>query len=294
MCWSVFYLVALIVVPYITVYALGGMWTKEALVREQPMVRFRYEALVEAHGTASGGSSLKKAWSTSQELNDALGASLRPCSLRAWEEDDERDGLADRLKFVVSMPVDLENDERIHAFSVTLGVDASFATEFQLRLNSSLRMEASSPLAGSSMEQTANLELQSSKPQRSFDLVQREPCPSPVWLLRSPVQPNGNAADTASVLAQYSSCNDTMIAVAQPAVWSPGTSSSFDATLTVRVPSVLTTRRPGVLETLKLAFVQYVTFFIPIAAILSYLHRSLFQLGILSARIHHPVKQHQF
>ena len=78
-----------LVLPYIVAYALGGLWTKELLVREQPSAGFRFEALVEAYGTAGDDRSILKswAWSTSVELNDALGSRLRPCDLQAWEED---------------------------------------------------------------------------------------------------------------------------------------------------------------------------------------------------------------
>ena len=66
------------------------------------------------------------------------------------------------------------------------------------------------------------------------------------------------------------------------------------AHLTVRVPPILTTRRPGLLETLKLAAVQYIAFFLPIGFLLKCIHGSLFRFGIVAARRHHPVKQHYF
>ena len=47
-------------------------------------------------------------------------------------------------------------------------------------------------------------------------------------------------------------------------------------------------------ETFKLALVQYIAFFIPIAFILSCLHGALFRYGVIAARAHHPIKQHRF
>ena len=129
----------------------------EALVREQPLARFRYEALVEADGEATNEPFLHLAWSTSEALNDALGTSLRPCELRQWEEDDERDGLPDRLNFVVRMPLDEAAGEQIKSISVVLGVGVLFQHEFQLQLNSTLRFAASSPLAGRLATQPAQL-----------------------------------------------------------------------------------------------------------------------------------------
>ena len=48
------------------------------------------------------------------------------------------------------------------------------------------------------------------------------------------------------------------------------------------------------METFKLALVQYIAFFIPIASILSCLHGALFRYGVIAARAHHPIKQHRF
>ena len=81
---------------------------------------------------------------------------------------------------------------------------------------------------------------------------------------------------------------------AQPPIWTPGVSDSFEAHLTVRVPPIQTTRKPGLVETLKLAAVQYIAFFFPIAFLLSCLHSALFRFGVVSARVHNPIKQHPF
>ena len=53
-------------------------------------------------------------------------------------------------------------------------------------------------------------------------------------------------------------------------------------------------RRPGIVETLKLAAVQYIAFFLPIGYLLSCLHSALFRFGVVSARVHHPVKEHKW
>ena len=349
------YLVCLIVLPYILTFALGGMWTKEVLVREQPKVNFRYEVLMEATAVTDVAVASKPivplAWSTSQELNDALRDTLRPCSLRTWEEDDELDGFPDRLQLALSMPVDADNGERVLAASVVVGVSVTFVTEFKLTMNASVVLEASSPLPGRLWEQTADLELRSNHAQRSLDLVARDPCPAPTWAFARPQLETGGPATASSILAQYAKCNDTVIAAARtPPLWTPGIDENFEARLTLRIPPMLTARRPGcalspartrplcprdplcttcaqiahgcvrlpmipstlaltvpchgrpardslffrLVETLKLAFVQYIAFFIPISAILSCVYGALFQYGVVAARMHHPIKQHKF
>lgn len=239
------YVVAIIVLPYVATYALGGMWTKETLVREQPLVRFRYEALVEAAGTSPASAIVPIVWSTDEALNDAAGPDLRACELSAWEEDDERDGRPDRLQFVVRVPLDDKAGEQLHSFSAVFGVELLFQREFRLRLNASLRMEASSPLPGRALHQRADLTLRSKYPQRSKDLRQREPCPEAVWAFKEPVLPDGAPASAVSILGQYGACNDSALLVAQPPIWTPGVRDAFEASLTIAVPPLVTTRRPG-------------------------------------------------
>lgn len=293
-CCTLLYIVASIVLPYVTVYALGGMWTKESLAREQPLIRSRYEVLVEAYASAPGQEVVPLLWSSSQPLNDAIGSHLRPVKLRSWYEDDERDGKPDRLQYVLTVPLDAAAGERLHSISVLLGVDVNFAREFNLRLNSSLHMQASSPLPGRTWVQTADLALRSDMPQRSLDLPVREPCPERTWAFQQPVLLDGAPASATSILERYAPCNDTAVLIAQPPLWTPGVSDSFEARLTVRVPSIVTSRRPGFVETVKLAAVQYVAFFLPISFILSCLHGALYRFGVVAARIHHPVKQHHW
>lgn len=293
-CFTFLYVLACVVLPYITVYALGGMWTKETPAREQPNVLQRYEVLVEAYATSpsTGTEVIPLLWSSSQVLNDAIGIHMRPCKMSSWYEDDERDGMAERIEYRLEIPVDAAAGERIHSVSVILGVDVSFQREFSLRLNSSLHLQASSPLPGKAWTQTADLTLRSNDPQRSFDLPPRDPCPKPVWAFKQPMLPNGFPASAGTILAQYAACNDTAVVTAQPPVWTPGIDDKFEAKLTLRIPPILTSRRPGLIETLKLAAVQYIAFALPIGAILSCLHGALFKFGVVSSRVHNPIKQH--
>lgn len=291
-CCTFLYVIVCVVLPYVAVYALGGMWAKEVPMREQPLIIPRYEVLVEAHASSPGAPVVPLLWSSSTPLNDAIGASLRPSQLRSWVEDDQQDGVPDRLHYVLTMPIDANAGERLHSVSVLIGAGVRFETEFNQRFNASLLFQASSPLPGKAMAITADLALRSSLPQRSLDLPPRAPCPEPVWAFRQPVLPDGSPASAASILAQYAPCNDSIVLSTQPPLWTPGVADAFEAHVTLRVPAIETTRKPGLIETLKLAAVQYIAFCIPIGLLVSYLHGALFRFGVVAARVHHPVKQH--
>jgi len=291
---TLLHLAAVIILPYVAAWGFGGLWVKEIVVSEQPLARFRYEALVEAYGTSEASDLVPWSWSTSLELNDALDTALRPCELQAWEEDDERDGHPERLQFVIRMPLNATARERLLSVSVVLGLDVAFTREFKLRMNSSLHLVADSPLPGRRWQQTADLVLRSQRPQRPKDYGRREPCPDPTWALQTPVLASGAATGAGSILATYATCNDTAALDPQPPIWTPGISNSFEAALTVRIPRIETTRKPGFVETLKLAWVHYLAMFIPIAAILRLVHGALFRTGVVASRMHHPIKQHRF
>ena len=120
-CWLLFAL-NMLLLPFIVAFYTGGFWRKEVFIRERPLVRFRGEALVEAYVGPSVTDRI--GWSSSGELNAALGSKLRPCQLRAWTEDDDRDDKPELLQFALSIPVDLLAGERVHSVSLMVGVEA--------------------------------------------------------------------------------------------------------------------------------------------------------------------------
>ena len=197
-CWSACYILLLMILPYVLAIAMGAFWTKDAFEREQPGVRFRHEVLVEGHlidGTAIG-------WSTSDQLNTALGERLRPCQLRAWPEDTDRDGKPEALQFSLKVPLDADGGERLHGLTVLLGLEAVYASDrfADLRLNGSVLVAHQSGLAGARWRQHADVGLRTSSPLRPASLEPRKPCASPFWLLQQPLSLDGQPT-TAEVKA---------------------------------------------------------------------------------------------
>lgn len=66
----------------------------------------------------------------------------------------------------------------------------------------------------------------------------------------------------------------------------------FPASPTRPCPCALLSR--SLVETFKLALVQYIALFLPVAAVLHWLYAALFRFGIVASRVHHPIKQHAF
>ena len=76
--------------------------------------------------------------------------------------------------------------------------------------------------------------------------------------------------------------------------WTPGVGSSFELDFTVRVPSLALAVRPGTVEVLKLAWVQYITILLPIFWVLGCVRRAAVVGGVVPTRVHHPQKPHAF
>ena len=157
-----------------------------------------------------------------------------------------------------------------------------------------VHMHASNALPGTKWTQVGDLRLKSDVAQRALDLTARDPCPAPTWMFKEPVLATGTPATPVSMMAQYSTCNDTAVLDAEPPLWSTGVADTFEAELTVRVPPQLHFRQPNILETLKLAWVQYLAILWPCWLLLNWLYGAMFRFGVVASRVRDPVKQHRF
>lgn len=129
-CCTLLYAAALVFVPWTVAFAVGGLWSKEAYVRERPLVRFTHQVIVEGFGATASD---KFGWSTLGDLNAALGDAFRACELRTWTEDSDRDGTPEQLHFELSVPLAPATDggaaRSVHALSVLVGLEAHYAND---------------------------------------------------------------------------------------------------------------------------------------------------------------------
>lgn len=296
-CCSLLYAAALLFVPWTLAFAVGGFWAKESFVRERPLVRFTHEVLVEGFGATS---SERFGWSTSGDLNAALGDAFRSCELRTWSDDFNRDGSPEALHFKLSVPLASATGNgaplAIHSFSILVGLEAVYSNEAHspLSVTGVAFAQASSPLAGARWSQRGDLLLDASAPLEAYTDAPRPACDTPFSLLQQPVGEDGLAQTAHDVLARYAACNDTIRLVPHAPLWTPGAADSFEAELTVAVPSANVFYRPSVAELLKLAWVQYLALFFPCYWLLSGLLHACVQYGVITTRSHHPIKGKSF
>jgi len=250
-CCTLLYAAALLFVPWSLAFAVGGFWTKESFVRERPHVRFTHEVLVEGYGATP---STRFGWSTSGDINAALGDAFRPCELRTRSDDSNRDGAPEALHFALSVPLASATAGgaplAVHSLSILVGLEAVYAdgAHAPLSLTGVAFAQASSPLAGARWLQRGDLTLATSAPLESYTDAPRQPCAVPFSLLAEPLGADGSAQSAHAVLRRYALCNDTLRLEPHAPLWTPGAGETFEAELTVYVPSANVYYRPSVGE----------------------------------------------
>ena len=96
----------LIFLPLIIAYNSTGFWLKEDIYYEQPLINYKYQAIVEVYGTkVNTNTPLSLYYSTSSYLNQQHNANLRSAVIQSAELDDNMDGINDRIEFSMLMPL---------------------------------------------------------------------------------------------------------------------------------------------------------------------------------------------
>lgn len=284
---TVAYLVALLLVPWFVAYAAGNLYLYEQLTREQPDVHFTNQLLLEGYDDNG-----PFAYSTSAALNIALKDAFKPCSLRAWTEDDNRDGRPERLRFVLSVPP----PSTVKALSVLVGVKAVYnnGVHSSLTVDGLAYAQASSAIAGKRWTQYGDLSLSTSTPLPPYGWAPRAACSPAFNVFNQTTDKDGKPTTIEAIVGRYHACNDTLSYRAEPPLWTPtvtGTTAGLELNLTVSVPEVLVPYEPTTAAVLKMAWVQYLALWFPLFWVLSALRSACIRHRVLTTRAHDPLKR---
>lgn len=114
-------------------------------------------------------------------------------------------------------------------------------------------------------------------------------------MFKNAVAADGSAVTIPQVLeVQRLLCNDTVRVRPDYPVWTVGTAASFEINVRLRVPRLLVHSKAGLLEVLKFGWVQYLAFYIPVAALLGWLYNAAMLQGVFFTRMHNPLKPHRW
>ncbi|XP_028304589.1 transmembrane protein 231 isoform X1 [Gouania willdenowi] len=259
--------------PLLVAYRSQGFWIKRSTYEEQPVVRFQYETLLVA---ATGTRGDFVAWSTFPHLNNMLGSNLRIPAVSVREEDQNQDGKLDLLKFQLQLP--LKAEEQVYSIQLLLTFNYQLFRMSTVVMQSLAFVQHSSPVPGAKLLISGDLRLQ-----------QRTPLPHRGLYNIYNVSvvdgssPFASSYDLDTIISNYYNRNLTTVLSCPMPVWTVGRAagSPFELNAEIHYPVEVISYRPGFWETIKFAWIQYVSVLLIFLWVFERIQKFVFQNQIL-------------
>uniref|UniRef100_H3CTW6 Transmembrane protein 231 n=1 Tax=Tetraodon nigroviridis TaxID=99883 RepID=H3CTW6_TETNG len=260
--------------PLLVAYRSQGFWIKRATYEEQPVVRFQYQTLLVA-ATSAGGDLV--AWSTFPHLNHLLGSSLRIPAVSVREEDQNHDGKLDLLVLNLQLPI--RPEEQVYGVQLLLTFSYQLFRMSTVAMQSLAYLQHSSSVPGAKLFISGDLRLQQKTPlphRGVYDIYN-------VSVIDGS-SPFASAYDLENVIGSYRERNLTTVLSYPEPVWTVGRAagSPFELNVRIRYPLEVISYRPGFWETIKFAWVQYVSVLLIFLWVFERVKRFVFRNQILT------------
>ncbi|KAJ3050533.1 hypothetical protein HK097_008517 [Rhizophlyctis rosea] len=174
---ALLFILAAIILPFVFAYASGckffcrvqdepsllirsieaAFWLKEQSLRTQPSVQFTKEVVCVLEGTrVGGGAPVLIAWSTDEGWNMVMGGGAgRVVSVKTAEVDANKDGVNEYL--TVNLRVPLLAGERVSRVRVGVGLRYDLMNPLRFQTHSLALLDLSTPLPSTSLDITGDL-----------------------------------------------------------------------------------------------------------------------------------------
>eukprot|EP00632_Arachnochrysis_sp_CCMP2950_P014664 CAMPEP_0185695460 /NCGR_PEP_ID=MMETSP1164-20130828/4537_1 /TAXON_ID=1104430 /ORGANISM="Chrysoreinhardia sp, Strain CCMP2950" /LENGTH=334 /DNA_ID=CAMNT_0028362319 /DNA_START=1 /DNA_END=1005 /DNA_ORIENTATION=+ len=269
----------LVVVPFFVAYTnVPSFWLKTNTYREQPTVQYEYKVLGLLEGRDASTGLPWHAYYSSLGVAEArlFRDALRVPVLRSIEVDQNRDGLADRFQLEALVPV--AADEHVYASRLVVFFDVKLRKRARLEMETVAYVAHDAGLPGRAVFVDGDYVLRQTWPLRAkggFALPYEN----------TPLLDGDHPTDVTYVqtllprlLASYRARNTTMDFRSFYEVWSPSgavegadvdqSSSHFNLTLNLRIPTADVLYTPTASEVLKDAWIKYLSIFVVVAFLL--------------------------
>ncbi|XP_019720864.1 transmembrane protein 231 [Hippocampus comes] len=260
--------------PLLVAFRSQGFWIQRNTYEEQAVVRFQYETLLVV---ATGANGDHVAWSTFPHLNNMLGEKLRIPAVSVREEDQNQDGKLDRLIFQMQLP--LKDEENVYSVQLLLIFSYQLFTKSTVVMQSLAYMQHSSPVPGAKLFISGDLRLQ-----------QRTPLPHRGLFNIYNVSvidgssPFASAYDLDNIVRRYQERNLTTVLSCPIPVWTTGRAarSPFQLIAEIHYPVEVISYYPGFWETIKFAWIQYVSILLIFLWVFERIQTFVFQNQVLT------------
>lgn len=271
--------------PLLVAYRSQGFWIKTSSYEEQPVVRFQYEVIVVASTSPQGD---YVAWGTFPHFNHLQGAHLRVPAVSVREEDDNQDGKCERLLLQMTLP--LKPEEQLYSLQLLLTFSYQLFRMSTVAMQSLVYVHFSSAVPGARLFITGDLRLQQKAPLPHRGLYNFYN----VSVIDSS-SPFASAYELEHIIRKYQQRNLTTVLSNSMPVWTPGRASTapFELSAEIRYPLEVITYRPGFWETIKFAWIQYVSVLLVFLWVFQRIQTFVFERQLLSTvpgpRPHHKL-----
>ncbi|XP_051916979.1 transmembrane protein 231 [Hippocampus zosterae] len=260
--------------PLLVAFRSQGFWIKRSTYEEQAVVRFQYETLLVVATSTKGDHVV---WSTFPHLNNMLGEKLRIPAVSVREEDQNQDGKVDRLIFQLQLP--LKDEENVYSVQLLLIFSYQLFTKSTVVMQSLAYMQHSSPVPGAKLFISGDLRLQ-----------QRTPLPHRGLFNIYNVSvidgssPFASAYDLDNIVRRYQERNLTTVLSCPTPVWTTGRAagSPFQLIAEIHYPVEVISYYPGFWETIKFAWIQYVSILLIFLWVFERIQTFVFQNQVLT------------
>lgn len=285
-----FFWVTIVVLPYLIAFASWGFWKTEGWYREQPTVKFMHKVIMSVEGEDS---STPLYYSTMQEYNDMIGYDkVRMPVLTSSTVDSNADGVTDHFHMSITMPLRL--NETVHRLSLLLFFHLELKNRVRLEMEGLGVVMKASPLPGAEYHVNGDLRFKQLNPVPSRGTRSLY---SDSLLPRAGVRSVEDLAFP-TILAKYFQRNDTMELHHPNSFWVPGRQDTFKVHLNLRIPTQDISYIPDASETLKHAWIQYISVLCIVYVVLDAVRYFVYSQQVVPTLTRldtvPPTKQHHF
>lgn len=271
--------------PLLVAYRSQGFWLKKSWYEEQPLVQFQYDMILIGATNTAGN---YVAWSTFPNFNRLVGDNLRIPFVSVQEEDRNQDGKSDLLNLQINIP--LKAEEQMFSVQLLLTFSYQLFRMSTVAMQTLAFLQHSSSVPGTQLFISADLKLH-----------QRTPLPHRGLHAAYNVSvidassPLASTYDLANIIGIYQQRNLTTHLSSAIPVWMVGRAANtpFQINANINYPVETITYRPGFWETVKFAWIQYVSVLLIFLWIFQHIQTFVFQNQVLPTIVVPPFKQHR-
>ncbi|XP_051548031.1 transmembrane protein 231 [Myxocyprinus asiaticus] len=270
--------------PLLVAYRSQGFWLKRSSYEEQPIIQFQYDMIL-IGATDTKGSYV--AWSTFPNFNRLIGDNLRIPSVSVQEEDRNKDGKSDLLNLQINIP--LKPHEQMFSIQLLLTFSYQLFRMSTVVMQTLAFVQHSSSVPGSQLFISGDLRLhqRTPLPHRGLHAVYN------VSVIDGS-SPFASSYDLINIIGSYQQRNLTTHLSAVIPVWTVGRAANtpFQINALINYPEDTINYRPGFWETIKFAWIQYVSVLLIFLWLFQHIQTFIFQNQVLPTIPVPPFKQH--